>query len=833
MKRNKTSYTIVTLITGCIWLFAWLIPTLWASAATPYTAQGNLVVQIKGGNVPAYTNELLAERLGKLTGREVQFHPTDTRNEPFIHLMIDESLQNVTGEEGYRIITTPENVTITSAGGNGLLYAVARFIEWVMAETTVGLVDKQNVDLDLPVTTGQAVDFFKNLPEKTIQEKPFYSLRGVELANLSLGVADLIDTPKIPEKYNPYSGVEGGFKTSAAVWKNWCDWLARHRMNFITNWPYSAGTNWWELANHPDTANMSIYSKEEIARAAEVREELFAYAHSRGLATYLQNYVPGAPSDSIKKSHPEIVREKFNAAYPQPFNLSNPKTFQLFKKQVQAIFHTYPSLDGLHLRFWGESFISPKDGPQKMHDLTVHMMESAKQVNPGALFIMSGFRHSGGKPKLAARFPENTVLQMKWGSDWEPIDNPGVPFQDILAFQLPVMISQNLPGEEYHSIGGVQYESLDVGVKKYAQAAEQVPNLVGFATVSGEKDHIWITETNYIVMARLNWSPLETDTSALIKNYLAAHYGPEVADSAYQAMTLSQQAMEKYVLGFAGICPYVNCFRTHNMFGLSRIKNLSLAEIHKGHAEINKYATQLAQAVDLLEKVQDKVTNTGQESFDDLLIQTRWFADFFGSRQLLAEAFVDQHQRQIDQMADKLHRLKEIDRHLAELGMSKPNISDDFEMEGMTAAINLRDFVNRELKEIDRMLDPQNLEYLRNSLVIVGQPSMLEIRGKVGNKQSISFNLPPDVENYQDAFLRINIWDLDGEKQGDEGLLILQNREIPLPPTGDSQARKLEYKVNMKKLQPNQLKVDFVLAGKPSGTSGYDIRSCKLVLLKR
>lgn len=791
---------------------------------------GPLRVQLPADDTPAYTGKLLEERLARLTGKSVAINDAEAQAYPFLKLVIDERLLDRLGQEGYRIATSRNHATITAADGQGLLYGSARFIEWIMAHTTEGLIDVGQVDIDFPVNKGQAGRFVHSMPVTMIEEKPFYSMRGVEITNLALGVADLIDTPKIPEKYNPYSGVQGGFKGSSALWKEWCDWAARHRMNFVTNWPYSAGTNWWELANDPKTADMSIFSPEEITRAAEVRENLLAYARSRGLTPYLMNYVPGAPTDTIKKSHPEIVGEKFNPNYPEPFKLSNPQTTEVFTAQVKAIFDTYPSLGGLHLRFWGESFLDPKEGKARMLDLTVAMMEAAKENAPAAAFVMSGFRRSGGTPQMATRFPSDTTLQCKWGIDWEPVPEPGVPFEQITAFKRPLMISQNLPGEEYHSIGGVQYRSLEQGVLKYARAREQVPNLVGFANVAAEADFDWITVTNYMAYAKLNWAPLEANTEKLVKNYLALTYGPQVVEPAYQAMDKTQEAMEPFVLGFANVCPYIDCFRTHNMFGLGKVTTLSGKELQAGHEEISRYAELTAEAYALLQNAEDKVQDSGRESYTDLMIQTQWFADFFASRKVMVEAFIARQNREYDMMVDKLQQLKKMDLAMVELGMSKPNISDDFEMEGMSQAIHLKDFVNRELAEIDKVIAPENVQRLKNTYEIVGNPSTLAVRGQAGDATPMTFTVPDQVGQYTSARLVVSIWDTEGMQPGDEGKLRFQGKEILLPPTGDSRAETYDYEVDIQQLQPGPFVVEFILAGKPGGTAGYDVKASKLIL---
>ncbi|MCE5314446.1 MAG: glycoside hydrolase family 20 zincin-like fold domain-containing protein [Armatimonadota bacterium] len=668
-----------------------------------------------------YTSELLKERLMLLTGEEVKIvsagaHKADVR------LKFDKSIEKQLGSEGYRISTGKDGATISAASPSGLLYGACGLIEWIMAETTPNLANKQDVDIDFPVKAGQAAKFFRAMPKTTIEDKPYYSTRGVELSNLGLGVADLIDTPKGAEKYNSYSQVSGGFRDTVEVWKNWCDWCARHRMNFITSWPYSAGTNWWDLASDPMTKGTSVYDADEIERSAEVRESLFKYARTRGLVPYLMNYVPGAASPAINRAYPDIIGVSTQPDYPTPYKLVGTKAVDMFRVQIRAIMRTYPSLGGLHLRWWGESFLSRGEGHAQLEGLALAIMESAKEARPDARFIMSGYFRSGGTKEFAAKLPQGSTIQSKWGlqvhktqrfngigGDWEPSVDPDVPFDRIREVERPFLISQNLPGEEYHPIGGVQYRSLAKGVDKYFRAADQVPNLDGFATVSGEKDHEWITETNYITFARLNWNPGKTDVSSLIRNYLTTHYGSKVSEPAFKALELTQDALEEWVLDFAGIAPYMDYSRISGMFGLQRAQSLNPTQLKERLAVVTAEAGKLAEAYRLVSQAEQDVISEGKASYSDFLIQTKFYADFIESRRLMADASNDKAANNFDSMAKKLMQLKEMDKQMLQLAMSKPNISDDFEMEGMKTAVNMPPSIEDEIRQIDGILKPEVL----------------------------------------------------------------------------------------------------------------------------
>ena len=672
-----------------------------------------------GSNTLPYTSELLKERLKLLTGEDVNIVSART-NKAYVRLVLDKSLGKQLGSEGYRIATGKNGAVITSASPNGLLYGACGFIEWMMAETTPDLVDKNDVDIDFPVKPGQAAGFFYAMPKSTIEDKPYYPIRGAELSNLALGVADLIDTPKGVQKYNIQSNVNDGFKESVHVWKNWCDWLARHRMNFITNWPYSAGTNWWDLANDPMTNGTSIYTADEIDRAAEIRESLFKYARTRGLTPYLMNYVPGAASPAVCKAYPDIIGERTSPSYPTPYKLVGSKATDMFKAQIKAIMRTYPSLAGLHLRWWGESFLSRGEGRAQLLDLSLAMVDAAVESRPDARFIISGYFRNGGTKEFAAKLPQGAIIQSKWGKqihttrqyrgvggDWEPSADPDVPFNRIREVEKPFLISQNLPSEEYHSIGGVQYRSLAQGVNKYFHAANEIPNLQGFSIVSGEKDHEWITETNYITFTHLNWSPGKSDISSLIRNYLITHYGSKAAEPAFKALELTQDALEEWTPDFGGISPYIDCYRVYGMFGLQRVQNLNQAQLSFRLVKVTEEAQKLAEAYRLVSQAEPDVISQGKLSYSDFAIQTKFYADFIESRRLLADAFNDKASntvKGIESFSVKLKKLKEMDSQMIQLASSKPNISDDFEMEGLKTTVNITDAINDEIRQINSVI---------------------------------------------------------------------------------------------------------------------------------
>jgi hypothetical protein len=704
-----------------------------------------------------------------------------------------------------------------------------------MGQTTPGLIDKRNVDIDFPVTRGQAKAFLKKLPITEVEETPFYPVRMVELSCFALGVADLIDTDKGVQKYRNYEDVVGGFKGSAQLWKDWCDWCARHRMNYITNWPYGTGTNWWEMAVEPATAGMSVYSKEYITKAAKVRENLFKYAQSRGVKPLMMNYVAGAPNQSIKTNRPDLLGKKAMKQYPRPFCLSSPAVKEAHVAQIRAIMRTYPNLAGLHLRWVGESY--PCDcekcrGRTKelLADLLLEIIDAAREERKGTHFLLSGMALWGGEDFLK-RLPEDAILQVKWGCDWEPTSNLKFPLEAIAKCPRFLIISQNMPTEEQQPIGGVLYKLQQTGMRRYVQAAKRIPNMAGWSIVLGEKDHQWITETNFIAVARLNWDPLRTDVEALIKNYIVTHYGKAAVEPVYQALDISQDVWNEYHVDFDGVVPFYVCSRLHSMFGLQRVKSLSPAELEKGLSAVSEHAQRMKHAVDLLRQVEATIKPQGRESFRDLLMQEQIFANLLASRKLLAEAFLAQKSRRLDDMAEGLRKVQSMDKRILELSLAKPNMADDFEMSGMTQPTHMVTYINKELKEIDGVLAPENMEFLRHSRQIYGQPQRLLIAGDVGTEKYMSLVIPSDLDSrIRSARFYFTVENAGGEKPGEEAEVAMLGVNFKVPPSGDG-PHVYSFDVDPLSLTTEKvINVTFKLVGSAGDLRGYTAKDGRLVL---
>ncbi len=635
-----------------------------------------------------YTVNLVQNKLVRLAG-------LDYGGSLLVRLQIDQTLSERLGQEGYRIDVTTAGATIVAAAESGTLYGALSFLEWLIAETTVGIRDQLHADIDFPSQPGQAADFLRHLPDHHIESRPFYPLRFFHLSNLALGVADLIDSEMVPEKYNLYSGIEGAFSETVVTWKRWCDWCSRHRINRLSNWPYSAGTNWWDLALDPATRGMSPFPDSEIVRAAKVREELFRYAASRGVKPFLMNYLTGSATSAIARNHPELVGVLDDDVHhhgAMSFCHASNRLKNVFVAQIKAILRTYPSLAGIHIRWWGESFPCQCDhcrGRQGelQRRLTLQVIEAALQERPDIEILLSGRLFLHGSADFWKRLPKNVMLQTKWGKDWEPTADPGLDTDDIVATAHPFLISQNLPCEEVSPFGCVQYTPLAKGIAAYAAQADQVPNLQGFSIVTAEKDFGWITETNYLAAAKLNWAGQKIDVAELITGYLKLTYG-DAGEPVYQALDRTQKVWEEFSVDFCGIALYKDYYRMAWMFGLDSLMNADLLKLEQSSGRIEKYARMLSEAVFLLERSRRDVRPLALLRFDDLIQQTCIFAEFFTSRRLLVKAFLHRWNGDRARMRRTLRLACQADQRLVDLALSKPNLADDFEMEGMTEPVN-------------------------------------------------------------------------------------------------------------------------------------------------
>jgi hypothetical protein len=197
----------------------------------------------------------------------------------------------------------------------------------------------------------------------------------------------------------------------------------------------------------------------------------------------------------------------------------------------------------------------------------------------------------------------------------------------------------------------------------------------------------WITETNYLTAAKLNWAPIKTNIDDFINGYLRNVYG-DAQEDIFESLNLSQIVWEEFCPDFDGICMFKDYYHITWMHGLDTLRNTSQEELAINIGRIKRHSQMMAQALYLLETGREKVNPLAMPAFEDLVIQTKIFTEFFTSRLLLAQAFMHRYKNEKERMKNKLRMVYSADERIINLALSKPNISDYFEMEGMTIPTN-------------------------------------------------------------------------------------------------------------------------------------------------
>ena len=123
------------------------------------------------------------------------------------------------------------------------------------------------------------------------------------------------------------------------------------------------------------------------------------------------------------------------------------------------------------------------------------------------------------------------------------------------------------------------------------------------------------------------------------------------------------------------------------MHGIDSVANADPKKLQQNIKRIEKHSQMLTQSLFILERARNKVNPNSLVAFDDMIIMTKSFAEFFTSRQLLAEAFNHRNMKEFEKMRNKLKMVNESTERLIILAQSKPNYTGYFEMEGMTQSI--------------------------------------------------------------------------------------------------------------------------------------------------
>jgi hypothetical protein len=200
----------------------------------------------------------------------------------------------------------------------------------------------------------------------------------------------------------------------------------------------------------------------------------------------------------------------------------------------------------------------------------------------------------------------------------------------------------------------------------------------------------------------------------LAKNYIASQLclkaeNAGIVENIRQALDLTQDMWEAYCCDFGGVSPFIDCNRFHYAFGLARVKKLDNVTLKKSLPPMFQYSEAMNKAMRCINSAQEKYAQIGKpgrpEVLEDIALQTFIFERFMKSRVIMTQAFISLDNNDLDLVQMKLKEMKKLDEQLLEAMLKKPNISDDFEFEGMNRPIHMPIRVTKEIKEIDDMVN--------------------------------------------------------------------------------------------------------------------------------
>jgi hypothetical protein len=182
----------------------------------------------------------------------------------------------------------------------------------------------------------------------------------------------------------------------------------------------------------------------------------------------------------------------------------------------------------------------------------------------------------------------------------------------------------------------------------------------------------------------------------------------DIARKAWQALAISQDVWESYCCDFGGVTKYVDCLRFHDLFGLKRAQELKGETLRKELPQMFQYSQSIERAMELMNTAGTLYEKSGkpgnQAFFDDIMLQTEVYNIFFKSRVKMVQAFISIDNKDADLARTQFEEMKSLDKELVHAVLKKPNISDDFEFEGMSTPIHIPPRVNGEIKAIDSLL---------------------------------------------------------------------------------------------------------------------------------
>lgn len=458
-------------------------------------------------------------------------------------------------DTGYiiRSITNVQNPIIFIAGktGKGVLNGAYGFIEEILRKES----GKKFVDIDFNLERKLPT---LSIPPLNIIDNPYSSVMGMELDGFGLDNKSLLNPATSEYMVN--------------CWKNLVNWCRRHKVNFITNWPYGGESmndfpNIVILDRKKYPKAVSPFTDDEIRKAAKIRRECLQYASDNGVDPYLMTYVPGWYTTTIRKNYPAYCGEGSHGDSDgfgsRAFDWGNNDFHTFLADLTEAVVKQYPEAKGLHFRVWGgESAPDVANKHRKaelIQKMIKRMVTSAVDTRENIKFVISEYTEFGDKdltylPQLKALSP-NIIIHRKWDEDWGVSNNPRIPKAPAWLNTNDGVkrgVSMSIPNEEAIPLWFPTVRFYQEGMLKYLKKGEETIN--GWPV--NYRD--WHTDNcdntlNLTAVMKLSWDPFDFDYKRYYEDSFYFLFGKESGPIAARAANLSSEALCDFLYDYGGI----------------------------------------------------------------------------------------------------------------------------------------------------------------------------------------------------------------------------------------------------------------------------------------
>lgn len=466
---------------------------------------------------------------------------------PLLKTLITENVADKMENDGFYLKTMTSGgknyLIIAGKTSKGVLNGVYGFIEELLKIHS----GKQFVDIDfkLPRQLRQLP-----LPQLSIIQSPYCSTKGLELEGMGLDNKSLLNDSR--REY---------------MWKKWCglvDWARRHKMDFISNWPYGGSS----MNSFPDFIELegykkiSSYTSEEIKKAAGYRKKFLEYASANGLDPYLMIYVPGWLSSTIAASYPEWAGKNFQdfviRSGGNPYNWANPDVHRFMADLVAGVTNAYPEVAGIHLRVWGSESAPDAENKHRSAELIKEiigkMVRAGNQARPDLKFILSGYTNfKDEKFEWVRKLPGTIILQRKWDEDWAVSNNPKIPANwKNVNDPIKRAVDVSIPHEEAIPFWFPSVRLFQEGIQNNVKQGETT--IDGFPVNFRE----WDTDNcdgtlSLTAIQKLSWDPFSFNTDTFYADSYYFLFGSEVDKAITAASKIAGETLSDFLYDYGGI----------------------------------------------------------------------------------------------------------------------------------------------------------------------------------------------------------------------------------------------------------------------------------------